>query len=95
LSSSTQSVTIVALIRFAIALSAIVGALAAPTAEAAADLPNFKLGIENLARRQDYTQNYRTGGTVNFQSKSNGYSVTFSRATDFVVGRGWNRGTSR
>ncbi|KAI3325730.1 glycoside hydrolase family 11 protein [Xylariaceae sp. AK1471] len=85
----------VALVRFAIALSTIVGALAAPTAEAVADLPDFELGSDNLARRQDYTQNYKTGGNVNFQSKSNGYSVTFSGAADFVVGRGWSTGTSR
>jgi endo-1,4-beta-xylanase len=85
----------VALVRLAIALSTIVGALAAPTPEAGADIPDFELGSDNLARRQDYTQNYKTGGNVNFQSKSNGYSVTFSGAGDFVVGRGWNKGTNR
>jgi len=85
----------VALARLAIALSTIVGVFAAPTPEANVDIPNFELGSEHLARRQDYTQNYRTGGNVNFQSKSNGYLVSFSGAADFVVGRGWNKGTSR
>jgi endo-1,4-beta-xylanase len=81
----------VAFTKLALALSAIAGTLAAPVD----DTPNFEIGGANLARRQDYTQNYKTGGNVNFQSTTNGYSVTFSGAGDFVVGRGWNKGTSR
>lgn len=81
----------VAFTKLALALSAIAGSLAAPVDDA----PNFEIGGANLARRQDYTQNYKTGGNVNFQSTSNGYSVTFSGAGDFVVGRGWNKGTAR
>ncbi|KAF3765394.1 family 11 glycoside hydrolase [Cryphonectria parasitica EP155] len=53
------------------------------------------LGGENLARRQDYNQDYTTGGSVNFSPASNGYSVSFSGAGDFVVGKGWSAGTTR
>jgi hypothetical protein len=49
----------------------------------------------NLARRQDYNQNYKTSGNVNFSPSNNGYSVQFSNAGDFVVGKGWKTGTSR
>jgi len=87
----------------ALAFAAITGTLAAPTTNvvdesttpATEDLPDFDIGGDTLARRQDYTQNYKTGGNVNFQSASNGYSVTFSGAQDFVVGRGWSKGTNR
>lgn len=79
--------------QLALALSAIAGVLAAPAP--AADLPDFEIGGDKLAARQDYTQNYKTSGNVNFQSTSNGYSVTFSGAQDFVVGKGWAKGTSR
>jgi len=59
------------------------------------DRPDFDFGAHNLARRQDYNQNYKTGGSVNFQPNSNGYSVSFSGAGDFVVGKGWRTGTAR
>ena len=92
----------VSFVQLILTLSAIAGTLAAPATEligpesqAAQDLPDFEIGGENLARRQDYTQNYKTGGNINFQSTTNGYSVTFSGAQDFVVGRGWNKGTTR
>ncbi len=85
----------VAFAQLALALSAIVGTLAAPAAELSQDLPDFEIGGTNLARRQDYTQNYKTGGNVNFQSNTSGYSVTFSGAGDFVVGRGWKTGSDR
>jgi len=76
-----------------LAFWAIAGAFAAPTADL--DAPDFMLGPHNLAPRQDYNQNYRTGGSVNFSPSSNGYSVTFSGAGDFVVGKGWKTGTTR
>lgn len=50
---------------------------------------------QTLARRQDYNQNYVTGGSVNFSPSSTGYSVSFSGAGDFVVGKGWSTGTER
>ena len=89
----------VALTYIAVVSAAIAGTLAAPAADVAGpsqrDLPDFELGHHNLARRQDYNQNYKTGGSVNFQPSSNGYSVSFSGAGDFVVGKGWKRGTER
>lgn len=66
--------------KLALAISAISGALAAPAAEPAMDAPDFEIGGESLARRQDYNQNYVTGGTVNFSPGSSGYSVSFSNA---------------
>ncbi|KAH9863581.1 hypothetical protein J1614_009513 [Plenodomus biglobosus] len=84
-----------ALSTLAIVLSGIASTLAAPTAEPAADLPDYELATKNLARRQDYNQNYKTSGSVNFSPTSNGYSVQFSNAGDFVVGKGWKTGTNR
>ena len=73
-------------------LSAIAGsAYAAPTA----DVPDFELGSKALATRQDYNQNYKTSGNVQFSPTNNGYSVNFSNAGDFVVGKGWTKGTTR
>lgn len=81
------------------ALSAAAGALAAPAAEPVstfADAPDFELSSANsLTRRQDYNQNYKTSGNVNYQPTNNGYSVQFSNAGDFVVGKGWRTGTTR
>ncbi len=74
---------------------------AAPTADPdAPDFSPYRIGPENLARRQDYNQNYRTGGSVNFNPSSSGYSVpspfSFGAAVTFVVGKGgWKTGTLR
>lgn len=70
-------------------------ASAAPLADANADAPDFHLGGDNLVRRQDYNQNYKTSGNVNFSPSSSGYSVSFSNAGDFVVGKGWTTGSER
>ncbi|KAF1347215.1 endo-1,4-beta-xylanase B precursor [Lizonia empirigonia] len=78
----------------AIALSAVAGVFSAP----AADFPDFELnGATSLVRRQDYNQNYKTSGNVNFVESptSNGYSASFSNAGDFVIGKGWSKGTTR
>jgi hypothetical protein len=84
----------VAFSHIAVALSAVAGALAAPAP--VADLPDFELSSEtSLVRRQDYNQNYKTSGNVNFSPTNNGYSVSFSNAGDFVVGKGWSTGTTR
>ena len=100
----------VVLAQLALVLSAVAGTLAAPAADfvgpapqvrevgdaaSTNDLPDFELGPHNHERRQDYTQNYKTGGNVNFSPGSNGYSVTFSGAGDFVVGKGWKKGSDR
>jgi endo-1,4-beta-xylanase len=73
--------------------SAVVRILAAPTSLEDADF--VLTNLTNLIRRQDYTQNYKTGGNVQFSTPTDGYSVTFSGAQDFVVGRGWKTGTGR
>ncbi|KAK4123176.1 glycoside hydrolase family 11 protein [Parathielavia appendiculata] len=78
-----------------LAASAVLGAVAAPAAEPSLDLPDFDFAPRNLTRRQDYSQNYKTSGNVQFSPTSNGYSVSFSGAGDFVVGKGWRTGTSR
>lgn len=87
----------VAFTQLTLTLAVIAQTLAAPAAEPMGPVvkPDFEIGGQNLARRQDYTQNYKTGGNVNFQSSTAGYSVTFSGAADFVVGRGWKTGTTR
>ncbi|KAB5515484.1 glycoside hydrolase family 11 protein [Coniochaeta sp. 2T2.1] len=86
----------VAFTYLAIVAAAVSRTLAAPAAEPyGPDLPDFEVGSQNLARRQDYNQNYKTGGSVNFSPTNNGYSVTFSGAGDFVVGKGWRTGTNR
>lgn len=76
------------------AITAAAGALAAPAA--VVDAPDFEFSSRSdLMKRQDYNQNYKTSGNVNFQPTNNGYSVQFSNAGDFVVGKGWNTGTNR
>ncbi|KAF4618991.1 hypothetical protein G7Y89_g14856 [Cudoniella acicularis] len=79
------------------ALSAVVGSLAAPAdSPRTLDTADFILtNTTNLVPRQDYTQNYKTGGNVQFSTTTNGYSVTFSNAADFVVGRGWKTGSAK
>ena len=77
------------------------GAFAVPAASPDPSIPDFEIGPHtgNLARRQggmDYNQNWKAGqGNINYQSQSNGYSVTFSNAGDFVVGKGWRTGKAR
>jgi endo-1,4-beta-xylanase len=83
----------VALTYLAVAAAAISGTFAAPAP--GPDAPDFEVGAHNLARRQDYNQNYKTSGNINFSPSSNGYSVSFSNAGDFVVGKGWRTGTAR
>ncbi|KAK0639476.1 glycoside hydrolase family 11 protein, partial [Cercophora newfieldiana] len=81
--------------------AAISGTFAVPTASPDPDAPDFEIGPHtgNLARRQggmDYNQNWKSGqGNINYQAQSNGYSVTFSNAGDFVVGKGWRTGKAR
>ncbi|KAK1828732.1 glycoside hydrolase family 11 protein [Podospora conica] len=85
-----------------LAVTAITGTLAAPSPEADPDAPNFEIGPHNLARRQgglDYNQNWSAipagQGNINYTPSNNGYSVTFSNAGDFVVGKGWRTGRAR
>ena len=78
-----------------VVLSAVAGSLASPVASPSGDAPDFELSATSLTRRQDYNQNYKTSGNVNFSPSNNGYSVSFSGAGDFVVGKGWKTGTTR
>ena len=89
---------------FIVVFSAIAGSLAAPTelAPFSTDVveraPDFELEAgSNLFRRQDYSQDYTTsGGTVSYNPGSGGeYSVSFSGAGDFVVGKGWTTGSAQ
>ncbi|KAI9659983.1 MAG: hypothetical protein M1821_001335 [Bathelium mastoideum] len=84
----------VALNYLVLALSAAATSFAAPTESIERNAePDFELGTE-LVRRQDYNQDYTTGGTVSYSPSSTGYSVTFSGAADFVVGKGWTTGST-
>jgi len=83
------------------AITVMSGAFAVPAASPDPSIPDFEIGPHtgNLARRQggmDYNQNWKAGqGNINYQAQSNGYSVTFSNAGDFVVGKGWRTGKAR
>ncbi|TVY85992.1 Endo-1,4-beta-xylanase [Lachnellula willkommii] len=82
-----------------LASAAVTISLAAPLddSELISRIPDFdfsQLG-SNLTRRQTYSTDYTTGGTVNYSPGALGqYSVTFSQANDFVVGKGWNPGNA-
>ena len=77
-----------------VVLLAVPACLAAPTESIERNAePDFELGTE-LVRRQDYNQDYTTSGSVQYSPSSNGYSVTFSSAQDFVVGKGWSTGSA-
>jgi len=80
-----------------LALAAIAVSLAIPLdGELVNRSPDFNLERENnITRRQSYSTDYTTGGTVNYSPGSAGsYSVSFSSASDFVVGKGWNPGSA-
>ncbi|KAF7532912.1 hypothetical protein G7054_g7538 [Neopestalotiopsis clavispora] len=67
---------------------------------------NFFLGPDHplmLARRNvsvlegrstNYVQDYTTGGTVDLTPSSGGFSLSFDTTEDFVVGVGWNPGST-
>lgn len=96
--------------RFAVALSAITSTLAAPTERAGAPVQkrgpfNFVMGPDHpltLARRNltmsrrstNYDQDYTTGGTVDFSPASGEFYVSWDTTDDFVVGVGWNPGST-
>jgi endo-1,4-beta-xylanase len=89
---------------FIIALSATAGSLAVPTdlgpfsTDVVERAPDFNLGVDSgLFRRQtDYSQDHTTGGDISYNPGSGGeYSVSFSGADDFVVGKGWTTGSAQ
>jgi endo-1,4-beta-xylanase len=71
-------------------------------------MPNFVFGEDHplsIARREanltmfgrsntNYNQNYKTGGTVNFTPSTNKFTLNFNTQQDFVVGVGWNPGST-
>jgi len=85
-----------------VALAAIAQSLAAPAdlvkdGLTKRDPSNFVLERNStLARRSsiNYDQDYTTGGTVNYYSSSSGFEVTWNTEDDFVVGVGWNPGST-
>jgi len=95
----------VAFSSLAFGLSAIAMSLAAPT-EPVLDKRgpyNFVLGLDHpLSRRSNatrrsntgYNQDYTTGGTVNYSPGTNEFSVSWNTQDDFVVGVGWNPGST-
>jgi endo-1,4-beta-xylanase len=50
--------------------------------------------LSSIEARTNYVQNYKTGGTVNFTPSGNGFSLNFNTNDDFVVGVGWNPGST-
>lgn len=79
---------------FAVAFAAAAMSLAAPTESIERNAePDFELSTK-LVRRQNYNQDYTTSGSVSYSPANNGYSVTFSGAQDFVVGKGWSTGSA-
>ncbi|KAE8444725.1 hypothetical protein EG329_014285 [Mollisiaceae sp. DMI_Dod_QoI] len=87
----------VAFSRLVLTALAIVGSLASPTAnvERADSSPaNFILGRDNnLRARQNYQQDYTTGGDVVFTPSGNYFKVAWDTQDDFVVGLGWTTGS--
>ena len=100
----------VAFSTLALGLSAVAAALAAPTVEVPTRVEergpaDFVLNHDHpLARRignitaranPSYTQKYTTGGTVNFQTTGTGFTLNYNVQQDFVVGVGWNPGSTQ
>jgi len=84
-----------------VALSAIAKSLASPAADpvkrdiAARGPQDFVLGRDNAVhRRQDYDQDYTTGGDVVYSPDGNYFSVDWDTEDDFVVGVGWSTGST-
>jgi len=91
-------------------LSAIAASYAAPAADPLPahverrGPNNFFLGPDHplmiarrnasLEARTNYVQDYKTGGTVNFSPSGDTFSLNFNTKEDFVVGIGWNPGST-
>lgn len=92
----------VAFSHLTVALSAVTPLLAAPTESDAAPVQkrgpfDFVLGPDHpLSRRSstNYDQDYTTGGTVSFYPASGEFYVAWDTTDDFVVGVGWNPGST-
>lgn len=96
--------------RFAAALAVLTSVFAAPTGETEASVEkrgpyNYVMGTDHpltLARRNEtlarratnYNQDYTTGGSVYFAPESGEFYVSWDTTDDFVVGVGWNPGST-
>ncbi|GAM34244.1 endo-1,4-beta-xylanase Xyl11E [Talaromyces pinophilus] len=93
-----------------VVLTAIHSAIAVPTGQTQASVQkrgphNFVMGPDHplmMARRNEslfrratnYIQDYTTGGTVDFSPESGEFSLSWDTTDDFVVGVGWNPGST-
>ncbi|KUL91026.1 hypothetical protein ZTR_01004 [Talaromyces verruculosus] len=93
-----------------VVLTAIHSVIAVPTGQTKASVQkrgphNFVMGPDHplmMARRNEslfrratnYIQDYTTGGTVDFSPESGEFSVSWDTTDDFVVGVGWNPGST-
>ena len=96
----------VALSHLVLALSVIASSLAAPSPVQKRGPHNFVMGPDHpliqakrnltMSRRAstDYNQDYTTGGTVYFAPASGEFYVSWDTTDDFVVGVGWNPGST-
>ena len=92
LSTTAKTVSVSCLF---VLFSAFVGTLAAPTTLEEENADFILTNRKSLVKRQDYTRNYKTGGNVQLSTTTDEYSLTFSGAAYFVVGRGWKAGNTR
>ena len=68
--------------------------LAGLAANAAAQ-PMTDFQLSDLRKREtNYVQDYTTGGDVEFSHSSGSFYVNFDTTDDFVVGVGWNPGST-
>jgi hypothetical protein len=93
----------VAFSSLALGLSTLAASLAVPTEPTERGDYNFFMGPDHplFARRNltarsntNFNQDYVTGGTVNYSPTTNGFSVSWNTQQDFVVGVGWQPGST-
>lgn len=110
LSTSNYTAIMIYFPQLVVVLTAIHSAIAVPTGQTQASVQkrgphNFVMGPDHplmMARRNEslfrratnYIQDYTTGGTVDFSPESGEFSVSWDTTDDFVVGVGWNPGST-
>ena len=94
------------MVAFTLLALAAATALAAPATDKVAlrDDANVFIGPDHFLSRRflnitgrsntNYNQNYHTGGTVNYTPGTNQFSVNWNTQNDFVVGVGWQPGST-
>ena len=91
---SDPTITMVSFSHLIISAFAITGSLSSPTASDKREPANFSVGGKNgLQARQNYQQNYQTGGDVIFSPSGNYFKVQWDTQDDFVCGIGWTTGS--